>query len=223
MAKLKITNRYGITPNIVLNNTDLTLKAKGLYAYIQSKPETWDFAVSRIAYDNKDGIDGINTGLKELEKVGLLERRKFRTGRGHWDIEYILYEEPTIRENPQPATIGENPTSENPTSEKPETNKEGNTNKEISNKKYFEDHKLNITYLEFIEHRKQLKQPMTALAITKSINQLNKWLDIYKLEEVIGFIDLAIANGWKGIFNKKVPASEKKLAYESEDRSNFSF
>lgn len=69
MAKLKIVNRYGITPNEVLNNKNLSWKAKGLYGYIQSKPEDWDFAVNRITEDAKDGRDGTANGLKELEDV----------------------------------------------------------------------------------------------------------------------------------------------------------
>lgn len=67
MAKLKIVNRYGITPNNVLNNNNLTWKAKGLYAYIQSKPDDWEFAVNRISKDAKDGRDSTGGGVKELE------------------------------------------------------------------------------------------------------------------------------------------------------------
>jgi len=227
MAKLKIENRYGIIPNSVLSNKELSFKAKGIYAYIQSKPENWDFAVSRIAYDSKDGRDGISSGIKELEDVWYLTRKKFKNEKGQWDIEYTLYDKP-VTENPareEEETVTDNPATENPSTENPETNKKRNTKKEISKQEYFEDHKLNDTYLEFIEHRKQLKAPMTELAITKSTNKLNTWLSSYKTEEVIEFINLAIRNGWKGIFEKTEAGGkkEKKLAYETAERGNFNF
>lgn len=227
MAKLKIVNRYGITPNEVLNNKDLSWKAKGLYGYIQSKPEDWDFAVNRITEDAKDGRDWTANGIKELEDVWYLKRRKFKNEKGQWDIEYTLYD--TITENTERVnneTITENPLTENPSTENTETNKERNTNKEKSNKEiYFDDEKLNIIFLEFIEHRRQIKSPMTDLAKTKMINQIIKWKEKYKIEQIIDFINLSITNGWKWVFEKKSAGGQKKdkLAYESGDRENFTF
>lgn len=54
-------------PNALLNQSDISLKAKGLFAYIQSKPDGWDFSSERIANDHTDGRDGIRSALKELE------------------------------------------------------------------------------------------------------------------------------------------------------------
>jgi hypothetical protein len=120
MAKLKIINRFGITPNEILNSTALSWKAKGLYWYIQSKPENRDFAVNRISKETKDGKDGTTSGIKELEDAGYLVRRKYKNDKGQWDTEYTLYDQP-ITENPEP---------ENPATENPEINKKINTNKE---------------------------------------------------------------------------------------------
>jgi len=69
MGKLIIKNRFGVTPHEVLLNKTLSWKAKGLYGYIQSKPEDWDFAVSRMAKDSKDAKDGTASGIKELEEA----------------------------------------------------------------------------------------------------------------------------------------------------------
>lgn len=133
MAKLRIESRYGIVPNNVLNDKNLSWKAKGLFAYIQSKPDNWDFAVNRITRDSKDGKDGTASGILELEKVGYLARKKFKNDKWQWDIEYTLYDQP-IPENPERETIPENPATENPVTENPETNKNINTNKEIVKK-----------------------------------------------------------------------------------------
>jgi hypothetical protein len=135
--KIKIQNRFWIIPNALLVNPNITLKAKGLYWYIQSKPDDWDFSAVRIAYETKDGRDGISAGLQELEAFGYLIRNKYKNDKWQWNIEYELLETPhTITENPvwtNEETRPDYPATENPTTEKPATNKTRNTKKEIQN------------------------------------------------------------------------------------------
>lgn len=94
MSKLRIENNYWVTPNHVLNNPDLSLKAKWLFGYIQSKPDWWDFSAERMAQDHKDWIDSIYAWLKELENAWFLERTKYQDELWHWQIEYVLYINP---------------------------------------------------------------------------------------------------------------------------------
>lgn len=72
--------------NQVLNDPNLTFKAKGLYAYLYSKPDGWDFAVDRIAKDSKESRLAVNTGLQELEANGYLIRERQANGR----VAYLL-------------------------------------------------------------------------------------------------------------------------------------
>lgn len=72
--------------NEVLNDPNLSAKAKGLYAYLYSKPSGWDFAIDRIAREFTDGRRSINHGLQELEQNGYLLRERQGTGR----VLYIL-------------------------------------------------------------------------------------------------------------------------------------
>ena len=65
--KINIANRFGVIPNELLNNPNVSFKAKGLYAFIQSKPDDWDFSAERIATQTSDGRDAIRSALKELE------------------------------------------------------------------------------------------------------------------------------------------------------------
>ena len=101
MAKLIIKNRYGIIPNELLNNPDISLKAKGLYGYLQSKPDNWKFSANRISYQNKEGIDAIRRTLQELEGSGYLERKlaydKQKKRISGYD--YTLYGKPIIRKS----------------------------------------------------------------------------------------------------------------------------
>ncbi len=140
MAKLHVRNRFGVTPNEVLCHRELTWKAKGLYWYIQSKPENWEFAVSRICKDSADWEKATISGIKELENAWYLERKKTQNELWHWEIEYILYESPVAynrqeEENP-PA---ENPPAENPVAENRQINKEIPIKKELEKNISFAD------------------------------------------------------------------------------------
>lgn len=81
---------FGVVPNKVLNDDRLSFKAKGLFAYIQSKPSEWDFNGRRIAKDSKDGYKSVYAGLKELEDAGYLTRKRYKDEKGKFDWEYTL-------------------------------------------------------------------------------------------------------------------------------------
>lgn len=105
MPKLYIKNRYGVIPNELLNSTSLSLKAKGLFGFLQSKPDGWSFSVERIAKQSKDGKDAVRSALKELELSGYLYRYAIKSDDGQWaGYQYILSDLP----------LTENPSTENP-------------------------------------------------------------------------------------------------------------
>ena len=100
MAKLIIPNRFGVAPNDILNDNKLSFGAKGLYAYLQSKPENWRFSVERMGSQTKEGRTAIKSSIKELEKANLLKRKPARSINGKWNgYDYTLYEKP-LTENP---------------------------------------------------------------------------------------------------------------------------
>jgi len=91
MNKLRIRNKYGVTPNAILNQEELTFRAKGLFGFIQSKPSGWNFAVWRIAKQTKEGEIAIKSALKELEEHGYLTRIPRKNKIGRWDgYDYVL-------------------------------------------------------------------------------------------------------------------------------------
>lgn len=100
--------------NEIIYEPNLSLKAKGLWAYLYAKPNNWEFSAERIKLESKDGLDSVRTGLIELEQFGLLIRRKYQNNKGHWDYDYEILTIPNL-ENP----TAENPSLENPTLEKP--------------------------------------------------------------------------------------------------------
>lgn len=214
MAKLIINNRYGIVPNGLLNNPNLTFKAKGLFAYIQSKPDGWNFSAKNISNQTKESIDAVRTGLVELEEHGYLVRTKYNRENGLLDIEYTLYSDP-VTENP----TTDKPSLENPTTENPTTIVRKNSSKKELSKKEFR--------LTFFEKSIDLIEAMN-FSIKAEKDLLTEWINYkhhvhkehYKTEKFalkfikdikeFGFVAvkeamyLSIASEYKGYFPKKI-------------------
>ena len=72
--------------NSILNDPKLSLRAKGLFSYIYSKPHGWEFSTWRMSKENLEGRDAIRTALKELIKAGFLTRKKLKTGRVQFNL-----------------------------------------------------------------------------------------------------------------------------------------
>lgn len=128
MSKLfKSEVPFGMVPNALLNDSKISLKAKGLFAFMQSKPEGWNFSAKLISTQCKESIDSISAGLHELEEFGFLRREKKQTSKGF----SITYHLAFTFKNP----ITENPILENPILENPSIGKSlNNSNKELSKK-----------------------------------------------------------------------------------------
>lgn len=142
MAKITIEKRYGTVSNSLLNNPEVTFKAKGIFAYIQSKPDDWDFSAERIAGQTKEGLGAVKSGLRELERSGHLIRRRVNNNKGFFEVEYILIAEP----NSEPMV--KNPPVDKPTVDNHTNNsKKVNSKKEISNNVPSEQNHDNISLL----------------------------------------------------------------------------
>jgi hypothetical protein len=79
-----------------LDDKRLSFKAKGILAYLLSKPDNWKANITHLSKVSKDGRGSIRTGLQELEEYGYLTRRPIRNEDGtikEW--ESIICEIPT--------------------------------------------------------------------------------------------------------------------------------
>jgi hypothetical protein len=118
MGKVRMELNFGSVPNDLLNDKGMSLKAAGLYAYIQSKPEGWNFSIKGIQTQNLDGKDSIASAVKELEDSGWLEREQVKNMHSQFDgYDYVLRARIGLSDGGKPA-IGKPATS----------------NKEVSNK-----------------------------------------------------------------------------------------
>ena len=132
MSKLFIKDRFATTPNALLYNSNISLRAKGLFAYIQGKPDKWNFSAERIALECKEGLQSVRSSIRELETFGYLQRVKYQNEKGHWEWDYILHSAPSnpADENrPTENHTTENHTTENHTTENHTTENHTNINK----------------------------------------------------------------------------------------------
>lgn len=73
-----------------MKNEDTTPEDWGIYFYLFSKPDNWDFSSERIAYDCRIGVKKVQRILKNLENIGYLYRERLSTGK----MKYVI--SPTI-------------------------------------------------------------------------------------------------------------------------------
>lgn len=122
--------------NEVLNNPALSWKAKGLFAYLFGKPDTWNFESERIANDSSDGRDSTRNGIKELERFGYLKRIKLSNRRMEYQLKYDvepMTEKPSLTPTDnQSLSVTENANDGKSHSGKtrPISNKDSDSNKE---------------------------------------------------------------------------------------------
>lgn len=93
MARLIKQDRgnYTNTSNQVIRDDRLTWKARGIFNYLWSQADEWQFYVSEIAQHAKDGVKSTRSGLDELEKYGYLKRVNRHDDTGSFDgMDWIL-------------------------------------------------------------------------------------------------------------------------------------
>lgn len=109
-------------PNEVLNDKRVSAKAKGIYAYLLSKPDDWTFHTGVMLSELKENRDAFYSALKELIAYGYI--RKYQENiNGHFGG--------CIYEFTYPHT--ENPHTDIPTTENPPTNNTNINNKDLNN------------------------------------------------------------------------------------------
>lgn len=118
MPKIRKQYQKGFTTldNTPLNDESLSWKAKGLFAYLWSKPDDWDYRVTEVARHATDGIGSTSTGVNELEQAGYLKRKQKNKNGVFGDSVWTLSEQPIFK-NP----LTGNPSSDNALTEEPYT------------------------------------------------------------------------------------------------------
>lgn len=214
--------------NVVLNDTNLSWKAKGLFVYLWSQADEWDFYETEVVKHSTDKIASLKSGLKELEQQGYLKRQRKRDDKGHLkENEWILSDNPML-ENPMldNPMLG-NHTLTNTNNNNINNNKNESNSAKENNNKSNSNNKDNFDYKKFIEWfnelsdknfrntetnrkliRARLNEGYTKEDIAKVVKlKVNQWKDNEKMNQYLRFTTLF------------APTNFSNYLQEAEDKS----
>ena len=72
LSKLSVVSKLSIVSNTVLTDCGISFTAKGIYAYLCSCPDGWEFNVNEIAENGFCDVDTVEIGVHELVYHGYL-------------------------------------------------------------------------------------------------------------------------------------------------------
>lgn len=204
---------YTMMDNTFLRDKELSAKAKGIFAYILSLPDSWKINMTEIQDHFTDWLDSIKAWIRELKKSWYLNQEQKRSESWvFWDCIYFVIEKPKV-EKP----LADNPPAGKPLAVKPltgnppllNTNNSNNwfisitedINSEESKEIIIIEQKtpLQSKIEEFEKFRKEIKKPFTTTgknSFLSRLSELSEWDDGI----AIRILDTSMANNWQGIF-----------------------
>ena len=113
-------DKFTVLDTTCVNDPRLSWKAKGLHTYFMTLPESWQVHLNEIVRHSTDGIDSLQSAIKQLEKYGYIKKLRNRREDGCFGgVSYFVYEKPF--EVPLEDSVP--PQRENPLVEKPQMDK----------------------------------------------------------------------------------------------------
>lgn len=111
IIRIKKENKYSVISNAPLNDKSLSWEARGIMAYLLTKPDGWECRNYDLVNQGPAGKHIIQRVLKELQETGYIYRYRKSDGR---KIEWVteIYETPELNTTSRNTDI---PTSEEPT------------------------------------------------------------------------------------------------------------
>ena len=185
-------------------------------------PDTWNYSVRGLSSITPDGVDGVLTALKELERLGYLERNQQRESNGQMGrAEYVIYEMPRKKpcsESPcteKPYTV--NPDTDTPVTENPAQLREKykELNIKIQDKKFYCQHySKGVKFCgSTIKYNRIYPNKRTVRSLTRKIIGFNKVKD--KKKFIKDFVNSI--NSYFGILKQ---CNSNRIIIESVRRIN---
>lgn len=170
IIRVKHNSDFVVMNKTGLEDPELSFKAKGLLAYLLSKPDNWKANISHLSTVSKDGKSAVASGLKELEKNGYLQREATRNEDGT-----IKEWESTIFEIPVNPPEPENPEVDNPKQENRQVINNELINNELNNKtNNNKSQKISKKYKQVFQKELSLETYNKLIAIYKDLNIIYK-------------------------------------------------
>lgn len=94
----KTRDKYTTVDNVIVKDSNISLKTKGLLLVLLSLPDNWEFSEKGLSMIcSKDGITAIRTALKELEVNKYLKRQVIKNEKGQFfNVEWLISEKPIL-------------------------------------------------------------------------------------------------------------------------------
>lgn len=216
----KRDNPYAQIDRRALEDDRLSFKAKGVLAYLLSRPSDWNVRMHDLASRSTDGMASVQSAMKELQKFGYASF-VVTTDPVTKQITGSLW---TVRETPTTDKPIENiesepqvdfPHAENPHCGKAARGKvpcledKKNTNKNLTNKELTKEpvfpgvldcDEFKTAWGEYLTYRQERRlQKLQDKSISRQFKQLATW----GLKGALESIDATIRNGWQGLFIPK--------------------
>lgn len=194
----KIQGNFVATSRQIAQDERLTWKARGIFLYLASMNDGWNFYVDEIAKHSPQGKEALQHGIKELEKYGYLKRVRTRKEKGHLStFDWELYFEPVYLQQENPSE-GKTLQQENPSEGKTLRQEKrplisNNNNKEqetISNNNNNILSSCSIPYQEIVEYlnkRTGKKFKYKSKATQRLIKA--RWNEGFKLDDFKKVVD----------------------------------
>lgn len=94
-VKKDSSNPYLIMNKTCLDDSRLSLKAKGLLCYLLSKPDNWYINYHNLVHSQSDGIHSVTSAFKELLKFCYIIKTQIRKNNGQYGCYYYtVFEHP---------------------------------------------------------------------------------------------------------------------------------
>ena len=182
IIRVKKETGYVVIDKTFLDDKSLSWKAKGIMAYMLSKPDDWTFYLDELMKHSTDGKSSFRSGFKELQNAGYVHRVKHRQEDGTFEWETIVHERPHT----------DFPQVDNPSMEKPQMdnrtllNNDPLSNDELSNDK----DKPSISKAREIYEHYLSKNIINHNKMTSAMRtNINARLRDYSYEQLIQVID----------------------------------
>jgi hypothetical protein len=95
------TGKFTIVLNEVFRRSDLSAKAKGIYACLMTLPDDWIIRKQELYTHFTEGRAALDTGFAELETAGYVHKGWLRDDHGHIiGAEYTVYESAGMNDLP---------------------------------------------------------------------------------------------------------------------------
>lgn len=213
---------FVVMSNRFLRNKEMSLKAKGLLALCLSLPETWDYSMNGLVAICKENITAVRSALKELEQHGHLQIIKQKNNKGHFEYEYIIYEQPhrgflPMVEQPVEKLLVDKPIQQ---SIEKEIIKEEIIKEEI----YILEERVHPSlldlYKQYLDIRKSINAPLTdrglKMLITRCEKLSNGNITVQRL-----MLENAVMNQWKNLYKPKQQEIDAALTANTDELKSF--